>query len=1561
MTTFDNSIAEGDGGCLCATGAGAFITASRFERSHSNKHGGGVLYRTVASFFQQSLCLNCSSQKGGASLHLAHGTGHLVMMSSFIAEGVDVSLVFVESDSSSLFSSCLFFVNTPDHDGCDITFQSYPQSLQSIPNFSLHSLTPKDAFCSVTSKLFPSLTFESFFSSTVFPIYISEMGNDSECQLTRLCRTLVGGLNTTMFLNISTLYLLSGNHHSGEIVSSIPNMIISSSSTDTVPTVLLLSHISITNSTFHVPLFSFGVSPSTHLSLDFSGAFVNLLGTCSTSPLILVTQPTQDDDAFYFICDDATFLSDSADTPLIVRFLNKRRLLNMPSRMSLSVIGPLGWCDETNQEVIVREDPPLRVICSPHGEDSLSCGSAISPCKTIQWSVSLSQYKQHTTVTLPHSVQGEGIVLFNRQVKIEGESGDTIISPPLDTPTSFIFSFRSTTAVLSSLIVYLTSSDKGSDLQFLVVQDGSVLKLNELLFFITSVSSFSKPPVFIENSFFHSSYVTTTFNRDLPLAFQSSLISAPSCHQFSLSNCIFDRLSFGEPVVRLTSSQKGDFILSECRFQNIRSHSTCLLRIIFSSPVTLTIESCVFESCSFEEPNPSLIYIKLPSTSIILFNNVAWEDQKTAIILVETDNFSKLINQADIHEIAHLLPTHFQVIKPEGVSCFASALIPPPETVEVTSQSKDSISCMSAGTESCQTLQHVLLCLEDSPFRTKSTEISVNRISDFISQPILISSQVTITSKLQHFSLVLSSSIDMNGSLFFVTGSLHVEKVTFTTDYFCKRSFTVVKAAAGSSVVLQFVTFQWDYIGIHVPLISVESATLTLRSVSFSTCHVTSVPIVSSVLSHVSHEDVSFWNTHLDWAGRLVRLDRCSHFSGVDLTLERTLSTAPSTFELNAENGIIELDGLDVKGAQLFFDDSTVVSITASDSHVILKNVVFTVIIGTGRNMSQLRVSLHDSSFLAMESTFLSSFAGLTCSALTVWTDNPAMLIFNIKLVSPSDYSVFSPALRAIGVDTEIWVDSFTSQIKNRNFLPSAAVWKEDENGKDELLFAKEMVSRESYHVNHEGTDKISCGDQSQPCRTPSYSFLLPHNTNILTITIIEAASLSTSAEMDGFSLSVHGQDKTAILSSGGIQSDKFYTITAQTINVQNLTLKLMGMSVLRMSSFLSAVGGSLNVGCCSIDVTDANWDISILRVDEGSGQIKQVEVTTSTDTLPTIIQAVHSQVTILDVILSSRQITHPLVSLVDVGEKSFLLDGLKLDSIDAVWHCPIIQTDSMLNNPSFSVIHLALSCQSLSGGISLLDLTMQNSTTTISNCSFESIKMVSQTDTTGADLDSNVLRLTLTDSSVKITACSFVMCNCLEGIPRTLVVVNMNNSIVWIEDNDFSRSGATPLFILHPSFYSLIRHSTIKGNTFNYTAGPLIGWNGTQENLQHLMTKYRRTFIVVGVVAGLLLVFLLSIVLVFPFYCFTRICKSHPSVSRFWWRDGGKGVKGENRNPNFGTHIQRLSTQHVYQFYDFDDVDERWGGWTSDRMAQNASPSETSDSEDVLDSVLDDSVLEFE
>ncbi|KAK2958834.1 hypothetical protein BLNAU_6082 [Blattamonas nauphoetae] len=216
-SVFSFSHSDGDGGSLCSTCKTATISNSRFVASISDKNGGGIWLTSTHVSIYFSLCSDCVSKTGGSSLHALSGSTGTIFQSSFIATSVDVSLLFLETNSDFTFPNCNFGVESPDHDGSDLIYKGIPNPLTASQNVGLSSSTPNNTFRPVISQLVPSLRFDEFYSVDNPQFRVSQTGEDFNCKMTHFCKTLTAAVHLLKENFHNIIFLLSGTFPTAKI------------------------------------------------------------------------------------------------------------------------------------------------------------------------------------------------------------------------------------------------------------------------------------------------------------------------------------------------------------------------------------------------------------------------------------------------------------------------------------------------------------------------------------------------------------------------------------------------------------------------------------------------------------------------------------------------------------------------------------------------------------------------------------------------------------------------------------------------------------------------------------------------------------------------------------------------------------------------------------------------------------------------------------------------------------------------------------------------------------------------------------------------------------------------------------------------------------------------------------------------------------------------------------------------------------------------------------------------------------------------------------------------
>ncbi|KAK2958835.1 hypothetical protein BLNAU_6083 [Blattamonas nauphoetae] len=781
--------------------------------------------------------------------------------------------------------------------------------------------------------------------------------------------------------------------------------------------------------------------------------------------------------------------------------------------------------------------------------------------------------------------------------------------------------------------------------------------------------------------------------------------------------------------------------------------------------------------------------------------------------------------------------------------------------------------------------------------------------------------------------LLLSTPVESSDPVFIVTGSLTLDSLSFVMFKSIERHQPLIHGTPESRVSISFVSFEWDEVSITTPLILVTSATLHLKTTNFQFDCIVSAPVISSTLSPVYLDGVTFSGPTLKSDGRFIQLHETVKFYCKNLFMEDIMSEAPSALSIQLNEGSIDISQTTISEVTLFSENASVVSITASQAYVVLSWISVSQVSSAKTNASQIRISLHNSVLRLEDAVLQSYFDDSSSSALVVVTDSPEQLHIHVDLMTSLQTSEISPSLLLIGPFIKEHLAQICRGIVSRTFHPSAALWKNNENEEGRLLFADEMVSRTSFHVCDVGLDRLSCGAPSQPCQSLSYSLLLPHSSTETSFVLIGSVHLSTSVYLDDESIMLVGGREGSSLLSIDPSSGFFNSISMESIYVKDLTLQLDGNDVLESEPFISVNAGELEVYMCSVEVTSGNWDFAVLSVTDGKGKLFGLHVYSLSPSLPVILTAIRSSVFLAAIQSYTHSVNIPLVSLEEMDHQTLTIDGWKQDSPRAVWECPLFESDALLTDTSFEFLNLEMKNHVLANTAFLFDLSFTNSSIVFSFCSFTGIVPQSTALAEGSLASSHLLRLTLILSDFELTHCSFVSCSRSDEICLTLISLELYNTVVSVTNNSFSQCNSNSLVIQHPSFHTLIRHSSFISNTFNNTPDPVLEWDGVQQSLLRLISNYHRTLIGIGVLVGLLILLLLSILLVFPFFCITRQCASRPPVFRFWWRDGGESAKVDTRDPELIGRLAKPTHQFIYLYQnDLESlkrgrVDGRWRG----------------------------------
>ncbi|KAK2960202.1 hypothetical protein BLNAU_4755 [Blattamonas nauphoetae] len=1652
---FHESTSQGDSGSIYASGDNLEIINCRFVDSVSHSKGGCVIANSAKSCILFSLFVNCSSNKGGCSVHISSGTFATLTHSTLTSTSPEVSLLYVEPFTRTNFEYCAFHVKIPDHHGSDLTFEAFPSNLNGDTHLSLTTFTPQTSFRSIFSLLVPSFLFDEWLSDGQSVLNVVQTGADEDCDETRLISEIPADvhifptsptllhldaikfwalLSLTLHRSVSTplvvvdkgslslircilsdalqlrttipfvrvlesdfFSLYTNDMASSLILQSATasfDHISSLSVTGTAKNVLRVSEcplieaktvdsfrmsgVILTDSKFVSTLFTFSfvrtiklqsvtftntVFNSPFITITWMGEFnldislvnLTLLSSCvdSAAPLFRINSAETSETSLDAHLLNSSLVAPKSSVPILFSISNLVDFNGEASNTKISVAGPLIWCDDTDDVLYIGDYQNTTLFCSPLGQDTLTCGSPESPCRSIQWSVSLAFSQQQTNLTIQSSIQEGGVLIFARVMHVKGGVDDVVISPPPTNHSLSILILRYSNVELHRMIVHLTYQTT-NEVQFAQVVDTSVLTLTTISLFVFSHASIFHPPISIHKSSFEAYELSTTLNHVSQHIFASSLITSLSIDDFILSSCLFDRLSFSEPIVVLTpSDDETNFALLSCSFHVVTSQSECLFRIQSSRPAIISIDLCSFDLCSCLSPRPAFIYATIPPNSKVNFEQVSTNDDTTAILLLETDDISKLIQAHFFLDYFHLLPTHFQFLQNATTLSFASCLVQPSSTISVDDSATDNLACVQSDVQMCRSVQHVLQCLENEA-NSEEIQISLLPQTNTLSTPISVTSNVTLISE-QSVKLLSLAPKCVDKPLITLSGSLQICQMTMTVFSSNDRTSPILFSAPQSVLTLDLIAFDWNGESVNCPFIHAESAVVTIQHTTIQFSCPLLVPLVHFISTQVRLEHIDFFSEDVDNEGRLILSEGNMPFRSHSIFLSHSLSVVDTLFELHSINTTFSLTTWRFTNTQFDKDHSSIIQLTALNSEIRLIDINFVSVTGFAMRSSQLRIVLHNSSIEYFSDIYQCDLEEVTSSAVVILKDQPSKLSGYLVLVSNMNPQIHSSVLRLVCQDLSPFIHDLSDHVLNRNFLPTAVEWMQSEEDEPRYLFLDGIVPKDQFFVHSEGTDQLNCGEAAQPCRTFDYASLLPHNSSHLSFTLEGFTYFSSRLDFESGSIQIVSNTSGTTFMTANPEVNLFSSIVADSVELSGLHLLLVGDDVLDVSSFVSVTGGTLRVNQCDLNVSGSDWDSPIFALFAAVGIISDVQVFSLENAVPTIIETLASVLTFQQLRISARSIETNLILYEDGEAINLNMENCLINRQRTKWECGLIGVVGHFSESNLTFHHVDFIQQLISGGVSLVDVTCLDSTVLFENCSFVSIVPDQLYDLSLDSDSSSVLDLSLMKSTLIIKSCLFSTCFSISAIRLTLISIHTQSSSLRIVENTFTDNSASSLVIFHPISNSLFHRSSFTNNTFRNTPMPILSWEDVEKPLFLAIRHYIEMLVALSTLSGSVVLLIVVLLLSFPVFCITRRCSSHPPSFQFWWRDGGRGTKDDTTNTFVFRPVQKRT--HRVEYRDEDSENGQLNiEWERRRKSRSESSQTSSDSEDVLDSVLDDS-----
>ncbi|KAK2956594.1 hypothetical protein BLNAU_8434 [Blattamonas nauphoetae] len=1319
--------------------------------------------------------------------------------------------------------------------------------------------------------------------------------------------------------------------------------------------VVMITEVSVLDTVFLAPLITLAISPLVHCYVNLQNFRLHSSEGGSTSPVISCLTEQGSTAMLTPNLQNSHFRSPHTDSPLLIRVSHNCTFAPLISMSSFSVVGPLTWCDETQREILKQNETEVEQFCSPVGTDVMGCGNKDTPCRTILFCITLLFPEQPSTIHLLFSTEEGGIVVFNRLCKIVGESQDVIITPSRKEPIEFTFVLLFSNLQLSSLVIHLSARNTVSEMQFALIKDKSTLTLDEMTFFLVSQVPLSKPPICIENGSLNALQLKMSTNFD-SLTSSSSLVVASDFYDFTLVECSFSHLSFAEPILVLNTTKEGHFGLNLCVFRSLSSGSSDLFRIGSSAPISIDVKDCFFESCTCAgSSSSSFLHPSIPAPSTISLDLVASDDLQTAIILLSTDNISNLVNHSRFRAFSHLLPTHLQFEEEADSKSFVSQLITAADSIEVSDSAFDSIFCMQPQNHKCRTLQHVLLCLDNSPPKIETTVVSITSVIDTLTDTFSNTSPLRITSEIGS-TISLHPNSDAK-AVFVVENELNVSHLNFRVKTLPTRTTPLFHCTPSSELDFTLVSFFSQTMSITHPIVFVDSGSLFFTSVAFDFKCVVASPLISILSTQCIIEGCHLSSTKLQETGKLILVDQNSTIHFLDLKVEDMMSDASALINVQASGFNHELDCLTLNRIDILKPDSSLLSITATNSSVTITYILCQQISATHPNCSQVRIVLLSSRLHLSSNLTLCELSHPSSSAMVIVSDSHSIPHFEVTIISNPDYSLLSSVLLLIGTEFLKLKEDLTNGILNRDFLPRAVLWKEEEGSEPVLFLETELEARDEFYIRSFGTDRLKCGTLLQPCRTLNYALILPHLTNQIEVTLDGMICLSSSVELRTSDIVLTVDSEGTVLTSTGPDQIGQNTITARSVFAQQITFLLNGLGVLADSSFISGSGGVLSIVTCAVDVSGNEWEHPVFWSEDGEATIIDTFIRSDSLSIPTILGARGGRVLLGGIYLSAQVLASPLLKIIGSPRVELRINVLTVETPITKCETGLWEKETDFEDTVVRLHLLDVRQQDIRSDVTLIDSIFRNSAVLMSNCSFSSIQPFSPSNTAES---TSMINLCLIKSSLSLESCEFRHCKITPTHGLTLLRVNTTESEVQFKYNRFEENTAASLVLFHPSAFSLFRKNSFQHNTFESSLGPVLVWNGTHQPLLPLFSAYQRQFVQILIVSTLLIVAAVVLLFVFPSFWMTRFCLSHEPRYGFWKRDGGQGEKEDDALPFVITRVQGATHRVIYSSSIVRGrVDEDTSNVAEEKHLMDSSSGTSSDSENVLDFDQEDSIVD--
>ncbi|KAK2963886.1 hypothetical protein BLNAU_963 [Blattamonas nauphoetae] len=1264
-----------------------------------------------------------------------------------------------------------------------------------------------------------------------------------------------------------------------------------------------------------------------------------------------------------------------SSVPVLLELKTQTKHTTIASQNEIYLHGPISWCRQSNTDLFAMDDEEQRTLhCSSDGVNNEHCGTEGLPCQSLHYAMAICHPRQNTHIVLCTSMRENEILLFNRRCDVSGQNSEIIVTPgEMQSDRPFLFTLRHTQLNMTSFTMMLTGKDSKEDCQFVRVANNSFLQMKDVTLFVIAPSALQLPPVVVEESVVIFNNFQTAQSRISHIRLASSMFRCVNCPQIEFEKCHFTQISTRYRILLAESKVVSKIMFSSCSFTSLRSESGSLVSFSFQSSFTMILTNCSFSQCQSEGVDSSIFYMNTAAAqSSLIFKNVSCDDASGAILLINTPSISSLLKSSQFVGIDKLLPSHFLFQAGSVTTSFITFIINVSRSVTVADNGTNCLLCVTDPLTPCNTLQHILGSFESSPVGQQMVEVRTSRYFDSLLTPVTLGTDLCVYSpppEVRTAQLTIFLDTSRCGGRALVTVNLKFEIVSFILKISGRDELSPIFATTNKSeLCLRSCLLQYDD-DFFCPLLASRNATVYFLDTSLSlTADVTSTFLVldggnltiSNFVLRLNplRVDEVFWS-----------IEETRHTTLEQMTLWNIEVVQGALFELTGHDSEMTIAFVVLAGVGLLSESTTVIRMLGLHSKINITHLSIPGVIGNAPFCSQIDITLVNSSLFYTSKMRQSGLEGEKSGSVVIWTDTPSSLHFNTTLELSSVFMTQCPILTLTGKGMKNELPRLVNEIKNRDFGFWSVLWRESADDIPDFVFTDQRVLKGETYVSPDGADRLNCGTAQLPCETLDFLTEMREELTNLSVVLIKKTFLLDRIDHPTLFLTL----KPALADAAGVvvgrRENGASFINIDTFSASDLFFTLEGSAILTLHPFITCEDGEMLLDRCLFTLPDQEFYQPLLCVYDSPGCLSDVTITATS--FPTILLAEISEIVVIGMSLTAKRISAPPFVVGGPYGCDLHFSDIEARENGAIWKGDFIHIEDPAIDGKLRIHKTSFVDQVVDENVVLIQLSLEQSVTTLEQCLFESITSSHATGPNTVTGSALVVSVLLDKSTLILKQCVFLKCGDV-GSRLPLVSLTPLDSSINIADSVFAENTALhSLVVFHSSPFRLFTNTTFSNLSFKAGEEPFLISGEDERPLLPIFT-YCRANVIIGVVsASIVSIVIVFFILVFPIYSVLRFCKTHPPTIRFWKKDGGRGLPDEQipyqifvRPVQPGTHSLFFLPNEVLEAKEERRVekDVRIERCRRERLDHpERDETESSDSEDILDSLLDDPIVDLD